>query len=734
MAQNRSNNVLVRELPFVLAARWETSCYGEKLRATADGVEKPVLLVPSKRRQKVATFPELHMRADLTEIGREAGVVNNVTIDELEGKEVVFELTNKYWKTPSTIPLIYKTTLQNFSAVIQLSESEVRDVVFGKNGTLNANVNENLLDFTVRIRELELDTESDNRILVYRKKVLVFVPGLLGSTLAIVTSEGPVQVYPNIYPTVSEKQESELSRVFDTLTSYSLLRVAINITKGHVAVAKLAIDASKHRKLGILECDADGKPLFETKAELFRLLGALPFSSVKKKAAEGVVYDVQDVMQEQWEARAQYTNRPEGFQPFIIHPWAYDWRLDLEDTTQRFFTELKDLQTKILTSSDDTDDLFSIGGHSTGGVINRRLCGMPGANSLVEHSFFMNAPFRGAPKAIGVMLFGGAPPVKGWYSEMMPPPLIDPNSMIHVSANLPIVYYLAPSNAYPDVVSTVSDSLRSRVSTFKPPANRDVEKENMVNVAISTGVYHPVRSVPASTIQVDRAKLAIGAAEWHTAWWDCGRRDAYGVFWDQTELQKYNRRILARNENLRLQDSLRSPMPTGWNQTIAGRAAKFHEQSESDIGQSTVELYIFWSEKNATPGSVDIELDGAPENISLLEMGIPVNDYFNEGKYPAYDINGDFDFRFQWWTSKRTREWVKFSGKIIDGDGTVPRASLLGIGTPNAKIFAPLPGNPAHVPAPNSEWLWDRVLDVLTSRNVSSYLVNEPAVNKPFAK
>src|SRR6185295_5070656 len=126
------------------------------------------------------------------------------------------------------------------------------------NGQLNAKVNENLLDFTVRIPALSIGAESSNRVTVYRRKAIVFVPGLLGSTIAVKTSEGPVQIYPNIYPTVSEKQQSEVERFFSVLTSISPAAV---IVKGQVAAAKYLYDAFQHRKIDLLECDAAGKPL-----------------------------------------------------------------------------------------------------------------------------------------------------------------------------------------------------------------------------------------------------------------------------------------------------------------------------------------------------------------------------------------------------------------------------------------------------------------------------------------
>ena len=315
---------------------------------------------------------------------------------------------------------------------------------------------------------------------------------------------------------------------------------------------------------------------------------------------------------------------------------------------------------------------------------------------------------------------------------MMKWALIDPDSMVYIAENLPIVYYLAPSNFYPDVVSELQTDVCAKLSIRPKPNIRDVEKENLINAAIATGLYQPARPVSPAATADERAKLAVGASEWHEKWWDCGRRNAYGVYWQKQSLQAYNQRELTASDNLLYQGSARLQSTIGWNTTIAANASRFHSQSEATIDNSPVELYIFWSQKNPTTGSVDMQFDGAPEKMNILAMGVAPVDYINQGKYPQYTINTNFDFRFQWWMSQSERQWVKVTGKLVDGDGTVPRASLLGIGTSKAKIFQPIPGDPAHVPAPNADYVWDRVLDVLTGRDVAGYVVEVKPENQPW--
>lgn len=55
------------------------------------------------------------------------------------------------------------------------------------------------------------------------------------------------------------------------------------------------------------------------------------------------------------------------------------------------------------------------------------------------------------------------------------------------------------------------------------------------------------------------------------------------------------------------------------------------------------------------------------------------------------------------------------------GDGTVPSVSQiadLGKWGENSKLMTPTPGNPEHVPAPNSEWIWQQVYRVFCRDNL----------------
>jgi hypothetical protein len=261
-----------------------------------------------------------------------------------------------------------------------------------------------------------------------------------------------------------------------------------------------------------------------------------------------------------------------------------------------------------------------------------------------------------------------------------------------------------------------------------------------------------MRPVKAGLSVSEKVKIALGAREWHDAWWDCRARNAHGQFWDDMALAKFNYKEMTATENLKEQDRVREKTLVGWNPKLASNAREFHRLSEENIGKSPIELFVFWSKGTATLGAVQFNLppyDPDPnvmyskwtvkpwgERLTPLNMGVTVNDYF-AGEYPKVNVSSSFDFKFESWDrirlSGRQPELWKFFWNItailVDGDGTVPRASLLGIGSPRAKIFNAIPDNPEHVPAPNHNFVWDRVLDVLTARSVSAHLASDPAIN-----
>ncbi len=74
-------------------------------------------------------------------------------------------------------------------------------------------------------------------------------------------------------------------------------------------------------------------------------------------------------------------------------------------------------------------------------------------------------------------------------------------------------------------------------------------------------------------------------------------------------------------------------------------------------------------------------------------------------------------------SSTTLEDTTVLANKTLVGDGTVPTVSQIGdIGSwANATLFNPTPGNPAHVPAPNEIWIWERIFDVITKTNIEEH-------------
>ena len=72
--------------------------------------------------------------------------------------------------------------------------------------------------------------------------------------------------------------------------------------------------------------------------------------------------------------------------------------------------------------------------------------------------------------------------------------------------------------------------------------------------------------------------------------------------------------------------------------------------------------------------------------------------------------------------------WELSAERSTAGDATVPVCSQLGVGI-KANVFKPLPGHPKHMDAPNSQWLWNRIIDVLQGAEVKNALVNADTVS-----
>lgn len=165
---------------------------------------------------------------------------------------------------------------------------------------------------------------------------------------------------------------------------------------------------------------------------------------------------------------------------FWVQPWAYDWRLRLEGAVARLaglaaqgsgptrppYSAPPSLARVIAEAKKDhpfLDEKVALVGHSTGGLITKGFLTRPesaaAAAKYVDHAYFVDTPFWGAPKVYYVYLTG---------DDMVP--VIANDRLRHLAPNFPIVYYLAPTEQYPDIVAFAqapSDRVTDTVRRFE---------------------------------------------------------------------------------------------------------------------------------------------------------------------------------------------------------------------------------------------------------------------------
>jgi hypothetical protein len=397
----------------------------------------------------------------------------------------------------------------------------------------------------------------------------------------------------------------------------------------------------------------------------------------------------------------------------------------------------------------DTDDQIALAGHSTGGVIMRKMLGENGAEDLISHAFFLNVPFRGAPKALSVFVTGCDPP---GGDPMIP--IVDAKSLCNIAPCAPIVYHLAPSFAFRTPVADIPGGIPAGTGDI-----REREKAAFIKAAAERGIYflkYAVSKAP-QTIEA-RAQIALGADDWNkfldeAAIHRSGEAAYSGGMKGSDAAAKH--RAFVPNEiarrNLSFQQSQRSAV--GWNDLLAGRAMQFHKTSEANAasGKWADKAFIFYSKhvkdgKPVTTVRVSIKANGSKNcgnSIPALIQPQTINQDWSEGNAhpPVPEKQSDKSLSIEQWvedSGSYSKQFWTLDREAGEGDGTVPLSSLLGFGGP-AKVFAALPGGPNHVSAPNSDWLWDRVMEVLQGYDTSKFQLTtadtkEGVENSPAVK
>ncbi|MEO8184045.1 MAG: hypothetical protein ABI895_34935 [Deltaproteobacteria bacterium] len=680
-----------KTLEFRATAEW--SCHDvpacDDAAATPFGplvpVTKPVLYIPVKKQNGKETFPALRIHVTVTELGE----LRNVRVPCHQGAQIEIKVWN-VWGGKRRGPVQLKGALDaNDACAIVVSSATVEEWL-DPSAELGGRVNELLLDFeltlpTLTVKGQALKGESKTRVYLYRRKVILFLPGVFGSKVQMKMPDGRTLGFPDFYP------EPSLGDVLqDFVAPYHGVR--------------RHIDDLVNQNVGGLECDASGRPLVEPiKPTIF--------------SARGVVYDVFDDCRH---ARTKYfSGVPGAFRLVELQVLAYDWRTDLLECAQVLAAKLEALQAHLRTLP-DVDDEVALAGHSTGGLIIRRALGEPGMQSRVSHAFFISVPFLGAPKALSVILTGQDPP--GGDSMIY---FVSADSLRDGALSMPIVYHLAPSAAYPGRAAFTP----SRPTGASPSIEDD--KRDLVETAISAGFRPRPRFVQAGRRSAaERALLAASADSWHTFWERASERLRAQELYDAMFPRGHAQRDAWMANELRsggLEHQYAARGAGGWNVELAARAEKFHRESlEIDRSEAWAEkAYVFYSiDPSATTLSVHLERTSETEFAGPLDLlkdeHIPMLRFLDGevepprgeeqqalpegGTVPAPTVN-------QWARANgRCRKVVwRLWGKSAKaaGDATVPLASLLGC-EGRARFAPPISkgSNTAHKDTPKEGSIW----------------------------
>ncbi len=665
------------------------------------GVPKPVRYAPVKREKGKETFLPVSIELALVEPGK----VQAVKVAAWEGAEVEVDVLN-LWDPQHPEKVTLKGQLKGLFCALKVDADTVKSWLDPK-GPLKARVNENLFDFRFRIPKIQVKGkpytgESSNRLFFYRRKILVFFPGVFGSQVQVQAPGGQVLGFPDFSDETAPLPQTE---------GEAMAQLGMQLAK----VAK--------QKIGVLECDSEGKPLAEPKdPKLFML-------TVPVKGP--VVYNPFNRLREA--RQAHHRPLPEDLKLYRLFLAPYDWRLDLTDTAEKKLEELKKIQDgEFGRKAPDSDDEIALIGHSTGGLLIRRILANPKADGLVSQAFFMNVPFRGAPKPLSVIPTGRDPLTGG---SMIP--FVTPHSLRAICLTAPIVYHLSASPTYPDPIFIVK-----KPSGVQPFTGLQAEKE-WVTLAIAKGFMPGRKVIPAkaSLSSDERRALAMGADDWAKYWDDRWERlrGRLLIGWARPkEVDGWEARERTKRK-MDAQDAVREEQ--GWSDVLSDRAGAFHKKCEemAKEGKWADRSFIFYSVAQA-PTTLAVEaklveakvygnlasfLNGAGITIGQLDTDLlppPVEEGKPEKRTDRLVEDGVL--KVEHWsrpspTAGYLRETWRFASlRNIYGDGTVPLPSLVGYGG-KAKVFKKLvdePGGvtgPEHVAAPNSAWAWERIIEVL---------------------
>lgn len=359
-------------------------------------------------------------------------------------------------------------------------------------GQLGTGLNANLLSVEPKgtVAGRQVTSAGLNLGHIMRQKLILFIPGVLGSEI-YVTRNGQTQM----------------------------------------AFPRMSLNVAGQQPFTWLTCGKNGEPLPGNEAvqlDLFR----------KYTLAAGVGQTVYDVENQPWvvnppgHPKLTVNGRPSPH--YILVPWAYDWRLRLEYAVSRLTgsgrgdpqgrmrppyrtpPSIQELMESTRKENPLLDDKAVVVGHSTGGVIIRSLVTQWGIERQVDIAGFVDAPLWGAPKAYYVYLIGD-----------MGVPIISKGFMVQLSPNCPIVYYLSPTERYPQDVAVLPDGTRVRRSAGQSVG---AFMAKLIAAAKTKGLY-PKQGVADWNADLERSAQnyhAAAAAEPRIGWQNCL------VFWSDS--------------------------------------------------------------------------------------------------------------------------------------------------------------------------------------------------------
>ena len=174
---------------------------GERAPLGGFGTPKDVLYVPARKTAGKQYVPSLAIRVKLLETQVHGRSVVNVDVHGRAGHAVHIQVSN-VWKggRRPTVSLEGKLD-EDGVCVVHVPASRVAEWL-DPTGPFEAQVNEILLDFSFRIPSLQVDGapiagQSRNRVFIYRRKVIVFLPGVFGSQVQITLPDGREMGFPD---------------------------------------------------------------------------------------------------------------------------------------------------------------------------------------------------------------------------------------------------------------------------------------------------------------------------------------------------------------------------------------------------------------------------------------------------------------------------------------------------------------------------------------------------------